>query len=160
MKNVWAELHPLQEGETACNLGDYTLVATNDLVTTDLQEGLKLAQGMLRILNMAPSIQCSNKDWFLIPWLMEKDDPSSFAYVPSKTPVQGEDGDAEVLRNDLEATAIHEASTDSNSIPSVDGEEEISKEDSPTVTIVRDSGCDLRHAQFEGASGEQYNPQG
>ena len=122
MKNVWVELHPLQEGETACNLGDYILVATNDLVTIALQMGLKLAKGMLCILNMAPPTQCSNKAWFLTPWLVEKNDPSSFAYVPSKTPVQGEDGDGDVLRNDLETTVVHEVSIDSNNIPSIERE--------------------------------------
>lgn len=29
MENIWAKLHPLKEGETPCNLGDYTKIPTN-----------------------------------------------------------------------------------------------------------------------------------
>jgi hypothetical protein len=30
MENVWAALHPLQEGESIVNLVDYNLVMSND----------------------------------------------------------------------------------------------------------------------------------
>jgi len=139
MKNIWADLHPLQEGERHCNLGDYTLVSTDDDVIAALQEGLKLTQGMLRTLNMAPPVQCSNKAWFMTPWLVEKADPSSFAYVPSKIPVSGEDGDGEVLRHDLEDTVTVEESEDSNLL--VEGEEELLEDGSPTLPTVELEAC-------------------
>jgi len=39
----------------------------------------------------------------LTPWVLEKADPHNFAYIPSKCPMRGDDGDAEVLRDDLVA---------------------------------------------------------
>ena len=75
MINKWADLHPLLEDKVPCNLAYYSLITTDDDVTSVLQEGLKEAQGMLQILNMAPLMQCTNKTWFLTPWMMEKANP-------------------------------------------------------------------------------------
>ena len=133
MKNVWADLHPLAEGELACNLSDYTLIATDDDVIAALQEGLKEAQSMLRVLNMSPSIQCANKVWFMTPWLVEKADPQNFAYVPTKSPVRGEDGDGEVLRADLEENSLDHDSVNSNSNPCIEGEEDIVEDEAPNL---------------------------
>ena len=36
MKNVWPALHPLQEGERECDLGDYSLLAIDGDVVTAL----------------------------------------------------------------------------------------------------------------------------
>jgi hypothetical protein len=54
--NIWADLHPLGAGESAADLGDYSLLSTDELVTDALKEGLKEALSMLRSLNMALSM--------------------------------------------------------------------------------------------------------
>ena len=106
--NVWEALHPLQPGELRCNLGDYRLIPDNDSVVGALQEGLKEAQQMMQVLNMAPSIQCQAKKriWYDKPWIVERFDPKSFAYCPSRRAVFREDGDSEVLRDRCENTKI------------------------------------------------------
>lgn len=141
MKNVWADLHPLLEDEVPCNLADYSLITTDDDITSALQEGLKEAQGMLRILNMAPPVQCTNKMWFLTPWIVEKADPQNFAYVPASKPVRGEDGDAEVLRADLEAVATDQRTVDSNSSPADEGEEELVEDGAANLVVVEAETC-------------------
>ena len=137
MKNVWADLHPLVEGDIACDLSDYTLVATDDNVIDALKAGLKEAQSLLRVLNMAPAVQCANKTWFLTPWVLEKMDPQNFAYIPATCPVRGEDGDAEVLRDDLAATATQSGIVDSNSTSPVEGEEDILEDGSPDLPVLQ-----------------------
>ena len=113
MENVWESLHKLQAGEERCSLGDYNIISTNEEVISALQEGLKEAQGMLCSLNMAPSTQCQAKKkiWYEKPWVLERADPKSFAYKPSSRPISGEDGDSEVLRDQLQVEA------NSSSIP-------------------------------------------
>lgn len=98
-------MHPLQEGESEANLADYWLIATDMEILVALKEGLKEAQAMLRILNMAPSNQASapNKLWFVSPWKLEKQDPSHLAYQPPRTPQPGLDGDGECERARLES---------------------------------------------------------
>ena len=56
MENEWAKLHPLQEGKTACDLGDYSKIPTTADVVLALKEGLTKAQRLLRHLNMALSV--------------------------------------------------------------------------------------------------------
>ena len=102
MKNVWESLHPLQEGEARCDLSDYSQVSTDADVISALKEGLKEAQSVIRILNMAPSTVAKKKDWFLTPWVVEKADFKSFAHVPQRNPVAGEDGDVEVLAHEAD----------------------------------------------------------
>ena len=104
METVWESLHPLQPGETRCNLGNYRLISSNGEVVAALQEGFKEAQAMLRALNMAPTAHCQSKrrTWYEKPWLVERADPKSFAYKPSARPISEEDGhngDSEVLRD-------------------------------------------------------------
>lgn len=41
VKNVWANLHLLIEGEFACNTLDDTIIATDDDMTSALSKGLK-----------------------------------------------------------------------------------------------------------------------
>ena len=110
MENVWGKLHPLSEGEIGCNLGDYSLIESDEHVVAALKEGLKEAQAMIRVLNMAPSSQCTaeKKTWFYTPWLLEKSDPKHMSFTPGEKPIQGEDGDAEVLRSELECTRLEE----------------------------------------------------
>ena len=43
MENIWADLHKLENGETPCDLGDYSAVGSNDDVIAALKEGLKAA---------------------------------------------------------------------------------------------------------------------
>jgi hypothetical protein len=100
--NVWADLHPLAVEEFPANLGDYSLVSTDESIVEALKEGLQEAQRLLRSLNMAPSTYARNKKWFLEPWSVEKVDTKHFTYIPTKTPTAGEDGDCEVLRQTLE----------------------------------------------------------
>jgi len=104
MDNVWEALHPLQPDELRCNWGDYSLIPDNDSIVGALREGLKEAQQMMRVLNMAPSVQCQAKKriWYDKPWVVERSDPKSFAYSPSGRVVSGEDGDSEVLRDQLQ----------------------------------------------------------
>ena len=92
-KNIWASLHSLVDGEIPANLGDYLgVMADRDLVVA-LKEGLKEAQGVLRVVNMAPSSVASDKTWFQNPWMVEVADVKHWAYTPPKTPTPGEDGD-------------------------------------------------------------------
>jgi hypothetical protein len=105
MTNIWAKLHPLESREHKAGLGDYTLVGTDDLLVEAMKEGLLEAQKMLRSLNMAPSAIAKHKKWFTQPWTVERTDAKHFAYIPSKTPVADEDGDAEYLRYTLEIQA-------------------------------------------------------
>lgn len=83
------------------------MLATSADVVATLEEGLELAQGMLRVLDIAPRVESSDSLWFLTPWLVEKADPQSFAYIPDKTPMRGEDGDGEVLHHDLQLNAAN-----------------------------------------------------
>ncbi len=84
MENVWESLHKIQPGEQRCNLGDYTAITSNADVIAALQDGLKKAHALFRPLNMAPSTQClANKKWYEKPWLVEKTDPTRFAYEPN-----------------------------------------------------------------------------
>lgn len=69
---IWAKLHPLVEGATMANLGDYNLVSNDDMVVDALKEGLRNAQRMLRTLKMGISPHAKNKKWFIHPWDMEK----------------------------------------------------------------------------------------
>ena len=103
MSNIWEKLHPLADGESPCNLGDYSLICSPQLLVSALEEGLLEAQRVLRSLNMAPSIQArpAIKQWFYKPWLVEKTDPRHMAFVPRTRIVRGEDGDAEVLRDSI-----------------------------------------------------------
>ena len=103
MKNIWAKLHPLGEGEGEPNLGDYSLVSTNEGVVKALNQGLKEAQRVITSLNMAPNPQVAAKlrVWFDKPWIVERADKLSFAWAATSKPVRGEDGDMEVLREDI-----------------------------------------------------------
>jgi hypothetical protein len=65
MTNIWAKLHPLESRELKADLGDYTLVGTDDLLVEAMKEGLLEAQKMLRSLNMAPSAVAKQKKWLL-----------------------------------------------------------------------------------------------
>lgn len=73
-ENNWAKLHPLGDGEAPCDLGEYSDIGTHTEVVLALQEGLKMAQIMLRHLNMAPSVhaRASLKIWFTKPWEVVK----------------------------------------------------------------------------------------
>ena len=70
MENIWAQIHPLGANEGPCNLGDYTDISTNAEVVSALQEGFRMAQMMLRHLNMAPSVHArpNLKLWFNKLW--------------------------------------------------------------------------------------------
>ena len=106
MENIWEHLHPLQAHENKADLGNYTLIASNEDVVLALKEGLMEAQTMLRVLNMAPSAQCRIIQWFLTPWFIEQRDPKHMAYMKSKNAIPGEDGDSEVLREVLYMASI------------------------------------------------------
>ena len=98
MVNIWDKLHPLVEGEMPCDLADYNSSQAKEDIIVPFKEGLKEAQSLLRILNMAPSTIARLKQWFHIPWVLEKSDTKSFAYMPLGAPIAGKDGDSEVLR--------------------------------------------------------------
>ena len=125
MKNVWAQMHPLNAIETGCDLSDFALIAIDADVIATLQDSLREAQNMLTILNMAPPIDCANKSWFLTAWVLEKADSSSFAYAPAFSCVRGDDGDAKVLRQDLQAIDADTSIVDNNSNPLDDSEAEV-----------------------------------
>lgn len=119
VENIWATLHPLLEGETPADLGDYSLIATDFDVIAALKEGLKIAQDMLRVLNMAPPNQASPaaKLWFRSPWEVEKLDSKHLAYQPSAMLQPGTDGDAECERQRLQSGPEEGVQTVSNSNP-------------------------------------------
>ena len=104
MNNIWAKLHKLQDDEVEPNLKDYSVISTDENIVVALKEGLKEAQWIINSLNMAPNPQAStkNKVWFERRWFLELADLQSFAFAATKNPVQGEDGDMEVLREDLQ----------------------------------------------------------
>jgi hypothetical protein len=114
MENIWDKLHPLADGETALDLGDYSAIGSEDEVIEALKEGLCEAQRQLRILNMAPSSVARHQEWFNLPWLAEMKDPKSFAYTLTLTPELGEDDDLEVLRAVAKTTAAEEPGEASN----------------------------------------------
>lgn len=61
----------------------------------------------MQILNMAPSSVAKKREWFVSPWKLEKADSKHLAFVPGRSPVAGEDGDSEVLREALQVpTAV------------------------------------------------------
>jgi hypothetical protein len=102
-KNVWADLHPLQEGEDIANLADFSGLTTDEDIVGALKEGFKEAQALIRVLNMAPSTVVRHKKWFIELWVEEANDPKfGFTYKPSKEPIAGEDGDAKLMRVALE----------------------------------------------------------
>jgi hypothetical protein len=51
MENVWATLHPLQEGESIVNLTDYNLVMSYDDVIHASIDKFRSAKNMLTMLN-------------------------------------------------------------------------------------------------------------
>lgn len=76
-------------------------MGVDDLVVEALKEGFKQAQGLINSCNMAPSIQAKNRKWFTDPWLLESEDKTFMSFKPAARPVQGEDGDGEVMREDV-----------------------------------------------------------
>jgi hypothetical protein len=74
-KNVWTNLHPLEEGERAANLADFYDLANDDDIVGAFKEYLKEAQGLIGVLNMAPSSVCGQNQWFLERWVEEAKDP-------------------------------------------------------------------------------------
>lgn len=102
MTNIWAEINSLEEGETLCDLGDYSSMSSDIMIIEALKEGLVEAQNMLNCLNMAPSVQASRdkKVWFKTPWEVERKEPKHLAFIPG-APIYGDDGDGEVLREQM-----------------------------------------------------------
>ena len=100
-QNIWADLHPLERGQSPADLGDYSELAKEEDLVVALKEGLKAAQAQLKSLNMAPSSYAWKKQWFLQPWVVEKLDPKHWTFVATEKTVPGEDGDAEVMRDCL-----------------------------------------------------------
>ena len=41
VENIWSSLHPLLDGESLTNLGDYSKIVTNVKIIVALKEGLK-----------------------------------------------------------------------------------------------------------------------
>jgi hypothetical protein len=109
--NIWANLHPLERGQSPADSGDYSALNTDEDFVSALKEGLKAAQAQLKVLNMAPSSYARNKRWFLLPWTVEREDPKHWAYVAPEKPVPGEDGDGEV-RRDSEIMPLEEETMD------------------------------------------------
>ena len=93
MTNMWAQLHPLNDGEDPVDLGDYSSIASDVDVVAPLKEGLKEAYIVLWVLNMAPSLYARGKEWFLKSWNLERLDPKHLAYKPTRCLMPGEDGD-------------------------------------------------------------------
>ena len=145
MNNIWAKLHGLEEGETAPDLGDYSGVATNEAVVDALKEGLKLAQRLINSLNMAPSPQApsKSKQWFEKPWCAELSDKQSFAFASSAKPVRGEDGDMEVLREDLHSDALaDQARAEAGESDLPQGEPELLDDGTPHLDVLESEACD------------------
>lgn len=93
----------LEEGETQADLGDYSMIISDKEVVAALEEGLKEAQGLLRILNMAPSATYTRdlREWYDCPWKVERLYKKQLAYTPTSKPTLGEDVDMKVLQNQM-----------------------------------------------------------
>jgi hypothetical protein len=104
-RNIWGELHPLKDGEVAADLADYSELSDHSQLVLALHEGLKEAQSLLRMLNMAPTTVAREKRWFLEPWKVEREDLKFWAYLPAKKVTAGEDDDGEVLREAMATPA-------------------------------------------------------
>jgi hypothetical protein len=143
--NIWSKLHPREAREILPDLGDYSLLATDALEVDALKEGLKETQKLLRSLNMAPSSVARNKKWFTEPWTVEKLDPKHFAYVPTKSPVPGEDGDCEVLRHALELEEFADAADEASRAVTKENEDVDDLLDAATVAEIeaRDVICTM-----------------
>ena len=149
MTNIWAKLHKFEEDKVEPDLGDYTTVSSNREVVTALKEGLKEPQKMLNSLNMAPSPQASakNKVWFEKPWTVELADTTSFAFFAVTKPIRGEDGDMEVMREDIRekeqelqrTTELHDLQ--SNGL--IDMEEDMVDDGVPTIAVVESETRDI-----------------
>ena len=89
VENIWASLHPLQEGESVADLGDYSLVSTDAEIEVALKEGFKEAQAMLQVLNMAPNIHASaaKKLWFRLALATGETRPFSFGLPTSSNSI-------------------------------------------------------------------------
>lgn len=141
-RNIWAKLHPLGEGERAADLNDYSGLECDDAVVICLKEGLKSAQSMLRGLNMAPSAVARDKKWFVEPWVVEAVDTKHWSYVPPVTPVRGEDGDGEVMRESLSTEAL--STEDLEECPETESAgESVIEDDLDPVEVAED---ECRHA--------------
>ena len=103
MENIWAKIHPLRDHEAAADLANYGNIGTNAEVVLALHKGLKMVHTMLRHLNMAPSIHAhpALKVWFSKLWELEKTDERFMKFKQGGTPVRGEDGDGEVIRESM-----------------------------------------------------------
>jgi len=78
--NMWFDLHSLREAKLPTNLLDYNLISNYaDAISTlkeDLKEAQSIVKSRVKFLNMAPSVQCTNKTWLVIPWMVEKVAPT------------------------------------------------------------------------------------
>lgn len=101
-----------------------------------MQDGLQDAKKMLIVLNMTPPLDSGNNSWFLTPWVLKSDDLHFFAYILMARLVRGEDGDAKVLRHDLEATVAAETRVDNHSSHSFEAKDDIVEDGSPTFAIL------------------------
>ena len=140
LENIWAKLHPLQEGKVPTNLGDYRSIANNNMLVLVLREGFKQVKRLLRVLNMALSARARQKKWFTKPWKLEKVDSKHMAYVTSKTLVPREDGDSEVMKEvalAVESEALEESGCVSH------GEDGYFDDGMDTAEIVRDETHDV-----------------
>ena len=54
METLWEHLYPLQAHESMVDVGNYTLIASNEDVVLALKKDLMEAQAMLRVLNIVP----------------------------------------------------------------------------------------------------------
>jgi len=149
MTNIWAKLHPLSEDEVQPDLGNYRAVGTNGEVVTALKEGLREAQKIINSLNMAPNpnAPARNKVWFDRPWEVELVDAQSFAFSAGTKPVRGEDGDMEVLREDIREkeqelqrrAELHEVETPVQN----DVEEDVFDDGVPPLVVVESETTDI-----------------
>ena len=147
-RNIWGDLHPLEPGQAPPDLANYSSLSTDADIVLALKEGLKAAQAQLNVLNMAPSTYAKNKSWFLQPWRLESADPKHWAYVPPPKPVPGEDGDAEVLREALDAQMEGESASSED----INNDGDIDDFDADTNhldDVLEDGQDDLRVAEDE-----------
>ena len=104
--NVWADLHPLQEGQSLADLEDYSGICAHEDVIATLTEGFTKAQSILEELNMITKhvqprrlkgVTDVEANWFQKPWAVEALDPQNLAYIPTSKSNDGEDGNALVV---------------------------------------------------------------
>lgn len=95
MKTVWDLVNSTPKDVLPANLGDYTSILTDEDLIVDLKEGFSEAKKYLRVLNMAPSTNCSRERsrWFRVPWEFSEPLQKNLQHLAESVPEHGDNGE-------------------------------------------------------------------